>query len=64
MLFEKPFPEIDISSQAPGKKDYIILTENGMKSKVQKLFLTMTMGETYEQFKLAFPNADREIYIC
>ena len=50
------YEQDDISSQAPGKKDFVILRENGEKKKIQKRFLTMTLGESYEQFKLAFPD--------
>ena len=46
----------DISSQAPGKNDFIIIRDAQQKTKVQKRYLLLTIGEAYQEFKLANPN--------
>ena len=46
----------DISTQAAGKKDFVIIRENGEKTKVQKRYLNMTISEAYSQFKQDFPH--------
>lgn len=56
----KEFFEKDcISYQAPGTKDYIITKDaNGEKSKLQKKYLCMTLGEAYEIFKTENPDVN------
>ena len=46
----------DISSQAPGKNDYIIIRDGQQKTKVQKRYLLLTIGEAYQEFKLVHPH--------
>ena len=58
ILKVKEFYEKDsISYQAPGAKDYVIIKDaNGKKSKLQKKYLCMTLGEAYEIFKTENPD--------
>lgn len=47
----------DISRQAPGRKDVVVIRSmNGEKSKVQARHLTTSINEVYAMFKEANPN--------
>lgn len=57
---ESFFESDSISYQAPGVKDFVIIRDKeGKKTKMQKRYLFMTLGETYESFKNE--NADVNI---
>ena len=46
-----------ISYQAPGTRDFIIMKDDeDNKNKIQKRYLTLTLGETYEIFKTENPS--------
>lgn len=47
----------NISYQAPGRKDFVIIRNSkGIKTKVQKKYLCMTLGEAHEIFKEENPD--------
>jgi hypothetical protein len=46
----------DISRQAPGRKDVVIIRENGGKSKVQARHLTTSVNEVYAMFREIHPD--------
>ena len=45
-----------ISRQSPGRKDCVILRDNGKKSKLQKRYLMWSLKETYHIFQEEYPN--------
>ena len=49
----------DISRQAPGKRDTIVVRENNEKRTMQKRHLSMNLSEVYQLFKLE--NSDQKI---
>ncbi|XP_060754349.1 uncharacterized protein LOC132865864 isoform X2 [Neoarius graeffei] len=46
----------DISRQAPGKKDVVIIRVEGKKNKIQKRHMTMSLMEAYRLFKEDHPE--------
>lgn len=49
------FTKDSISVQAPGTKDFKIVRKDRMKEKLQKRYMTMTLREVYEEFKIEYP---------
>lgn len=45
-----------ISYQARGLNDFIIVRDKGLKTKIQKRYLCMTLGEAYQNFKELNPD--------
>ncbi len=47
----------DISRQAPGMRDVVTVREGGVKKKIQKRHLTMSILEAYRYFKKKHPES-------
>ena len=50
------YEQDDIPRQLPGKKDYVTVMENGVKTQKQKKILLMNVSETYRLFKQDHPS--------
>jgi hypothetical protein len=46
----------DVSRWTPGKEEYVTVKVDGVKNKLQKRYLQMTLAELYQLFKQEQPN--------
>ena len=46
----------EISRQLPGKMDFVIIREKGIKHKIQKREMLMTLGDAHKKFVKDFPG--------
>ena len=51
-LIQKHYEDDDVSWQAPGMKDFVLIRKDGEKTRVQKKYLLTTLEESYELFKV------------
>lgn len=55
------YEQDDVSYSCPGMRDFIIIREEGKKMKVQKRYLFLTLGETYQIFRETHPDVGEKI---
>ena len=55
-IIQQFYIDDEISSVMPGKNDYISLRVNGVKQKVQKRLMLMTLKEAYQMLKKKYPK--------
>lgn len=50
------FNSDSVSYQMPGTRDYVILRSDNGKEKIQKRYLFLTLGESYQHYKEEYPR--------